>query len=59
MNITIECTPLQLEFISKALQKFDYSLCSGEGIPKEGYALADICLEWMESQELERKKNNV
>ncbi len=54
MIIQIECTSLQLQYISKALHLYDYSLCGGISIPKEGLALASICEEW--SEEMERKK---
>ena len=56
MKIAIECTPLQLESISKALQMVDYSIVSHRNIPKEGWALARICLEYIESKELKRNK---
>ena len=48
MKITIECTPLQLESISKALHLFDYSMYINKDIPKEGYALASICQDYIE-----------
>ena len=58
MKIIIECTPLQLESISKALHSFDYSMYINKDIPKEGYALAKICLEYLEKQGLKRIKDN-
>ena len=54
MIIQIECTALQLQYISKALHLYDYSLCEGISIPKEGLALASICEEW--SDEIKRKR---
>lgn len=54
MKIVIECTPLQLESISKALQMVNCDIITERNIPKEGWALAVVCQEWLE---MENKRN--
>ena len=50
MKIVIECTSWQLESISKALQMVNCDIIKGRNIPKEGWALAVICQEWIEME---------